>query len=418
MAIPPLVLRIVADSTGVAAGVAQTQSRIGRMRGFLQRNSMLIKGALIGGVVVGLAKSVGAAREAALAQAKLANSVKNSTKVSKDAVKGFMAQAEALRDLTGVDDEAIEGAQAVLVSMKLTEDQVKALTPRVVDLSEKMGIDLEAAAKAVGKSVNGSVGGLQRMAVVVDKAKAATDPYAATLEALSAAQGFAAKSARLEPWKKIGAQFEELTETIGTALLPVIRAVFNWINDKAIPWIKNMGSALREKLGPPLGRFWQVLKNDVWPALKNVWDLIRPVAKFVGGALVLAFQGAIEVLSAVAQWLSQVADGIQHVLDLWNKLPFTNGSGRTDVGDQPGLPENQQGGVNPFNPFGRQHGGWASAGRLYRVNEVGREYFRPATSGTIVPVGEGSPPVVNVYIGEEKVEGIVIKALNRAAART
>ena len=243
MAIPPLVLRIYADSSGVKKGVAQAQTQVGGMRGAIQKNSALIKTALIGGVVVGLKLSVDAAREAATAQLALRNSIANSKSVTAGATAEFTKQADALRDLTGVDDEAIIGAQSLLVQMGLTEDQVKSLVPRIVDLSVKMGIDMTTAAKAVGKSVNGTTGGLQKLGVVVDKTKASSDAYGATLDALGVAQGFAAKQAKLEPWKVLGAQFEELAEVIGEAILPVLRGVANVLRG-LIPVLRPVGKLL------------------------------------------------------------------------------------------------------------------------------------------------------------------------------
>jgi hypothetical protein len=166
------------------------------------------------------ADSVRAAIEADAMQRKLANSIENSTKVTADAIPVFQAQAQAIRDLTGVDDDAINSMQGFLIQMHLNQEQVSALTPLVVDLSTKMGISLEAAAKAVGKSVNGTTAGLQRMGVVVDKTQAKTDAYGATLKALGVVQGFAAQKAKAEPWVLLSMQFQELQEQVGRELLP------------------------------------------------------------------------------------------------------------------------------------------------------------------------------------------------------
>jgi hypothetical protein len=243
VAIPPLVLRIYADSSGVRAGVAQTQRQVGGLKNSISQNSALIKTAIIGGVVFGLKASVDAAREAATAQLKLQNSIQNSKVVSGDAAKAFTEQANALRDLTGVDDEAIIGAQAFLVQMGLTEQQIKTLTPLMVDLSVKMGVDLNTAAKVVGKSVNGTTGGLMKMGVIVDTVKAKTDAYGATLDALGVAQGFAAKQAKLEPWKQLGAQFEELLEVVGEAILPTLRQLTNILRF-LLPVVRRLGPYL------------------------------------------------------------------------------------------------------------------------------------------------------------------------------
>ena len=293
MAIPPLVLRVVADSSGVKRGVVQAQQQVGGLKSTIQKNSALIKTALIGGFAVGLKVAVDAAREANTAQLSLQNSIQNSSKVSAGAAQAFTEQANALRDLTGVDDEAIIGAQSFLVQMGLTETQVKSLTPLITDLSVKLGVDMTTAAKAVGKAVNGNVGGLQRMGVVVDKAKAATDPYVATLDALGVAQGFAAKQAKAEPWRVLQAQFEELMETVGQAVIPFMK-VLAGVLKAILPVLRQLGPLL-VAAAAGFAAWWTVGKiaallawaTSFAPALTG----IALAASSVGGPLALVAAG-------------------------------------------------------------------------------------------------------------------------------
>ena len=56
----------------------------------------------------------------------------------------------------------------------------------------------------------------------MDQTKAQTDAYGATLDALGVSQGFAAKSAKAEPWRKLGSEFEELGEELGKHLIPFV----------------------------------------------------------------------------------------------------------------------------------------------------------------------------------------------------
>src|SRR6185369_10366981 len=105
---------------------------------------------------------------------------------------------------------------------KLTGEQVQELTPRVVDLAAKYNIDLQTAFKAVGKATQGNAGILSRYGVTIDEAALKADGFGATLKGLGVAQGFAADRAKAEPWRVLGAQFEEVAEKLGQALLPVI----------------------------------------------------------------------------------------------------------------------------------------------------------------------------------------------------
>jgi hypothetical protein len=80
---------------------------------------------------------------------------------------------------------------------------------------------------------------------------------------------------------------------------------------------------------------------------------------------------------------------------------------------------------------GRASGGNVSAGQLYRVNEAGMEAFRPAGSGTIIPLGQmaqaagggagGLTVVVNVHANDavlaDTVRGWVAQGVQEATAR-
>jgi hypothetical protein len=167
--------------------------------------------------------SVHAAIQAQQAQDQLTNSVENSKAVTASSIPVFNQQSQAVSNLTGVFQENVTGAQSMLVQFGLTQDQVTTLTPLVVDLSQKMGIDLNSAAKAVGKSVEGSAGSLNRYGIVVDKTQEKTNAFAATTQALSRVQGAAAEKLRSEPWLALQNDIHNTEVEVGQGLLPSIR---------------------------------------------------------------------------------------------------------------------------------------------------------------------------------------------------
>ena len=57
-----------------------------------------------------------------------------------------------------------------------------------------------------------------------------------------------------------------------------------------------------------------------------------------------------------------------------------------------------------------------TAGQAYMVGERGPELFVPRTPGTVVPEA-GGDTVINVRLGDEILERVVVRGLNRAAAR-
>jgi len=175
--------------------------------------------------VAGLAASVKAAIEANEAHLKLQNTWEHNAALADVSVQAFEDQAEALQLLTGTSDEAIIGAQALLGQFSLTGDEVQQLIPLIVDLSAKMGIDMAAAAKAVGKATEGNTAGLQRYGIVIDEVDGKGGEFAATLEGIGKFEGFAADRADEEPWRVLAAQFDELAEDIGNVLIPFMQDV-------------------------------------------------------------------------------------------------------------------------------------------------------------------------------------------------
>jgi hypothetical protein len=208
----------------------------------------LAQAALLGvgvAAVAGAALSVKAAIEANEAHLKLQNTFKNNEALSDSSVAAFERQADALRDLTGVDDEAIISGQALLGQFDLTGKQVMDLTPLVVDLSAKLGIDLDAAFKAAGKAATGNTGALARYIGAIEVGSTKSETFTNVLDKLGRAQGFAAERAEAEPWRVLGAQFEELAEVVGQAILPALQGLTDIIID-LIPVVEAVGSAIAD----------------------------------------------------------------------------------------------------------------------------------------------------------------------------
>jgi hypothetical protein len=73
------------------------------------------------------------------------------------------------------------------------------------------------------------------------------------------------------------------------------------------------------------------------------------------------------------------------------------------------------------DPRQRQHGGPVSAMQPYIVGERGPELFVPHASGTVVPndklAAASSSQPINIYLGDEILERVVVRGMNRAAVR-
>lgn len=135
-------------------------------------------------MLAGFYKAGQAAEEANKAHLKLDNTLANAPQLAGANKQAFLDQASALQKVTVADDEAVIGIQALLGQFGLAQSEITDLTPLVVDLAQKMGVDFDTAAKMVGKSVEGSAGALKKAGIEVDATAFATDHYGATVDAL------------------------------------------------------------------------------------------------------------------------------------------------------------------------------------------------------------------------------------------
>ena len=140
-------------------------------------------------LVGGLFKLAQQSEEAEIQQTKLENSIKNSDQAFKNNGKALTDLATGLQQVTAADGDAIVGAESLLVQFGLTEEQVKTVTPLVVDLSRKLGIGLDQAAKMVAKSIGGSSGALKKAGIQIDESRLKTDAFSATVDALAGSVG-------------------------------------------------------------------------------------------------------------------------------------------------------------------------------------------------------------------------------------
>ena len=142
-------------------------SGLRRSMGALRNNLLLVSFAL-GGFVTGIAKAVSAANEQELAEKKLATALGRRS-------QALLDQASALQTQTAFGDEAIISAQALIAAFIDDEEQVKAATEATLDLAAAKGMDLNAAADMVAKSLGSSTNALGRYGIEVKGAVGSTE---------------------------------------------------------------------------------------------------------------------------------------------------------------------------------------------------------------------------------------------------
>jgi hypothetical protein len=185
-----------------------------------------------------------AAIETEAAQARLATLLRNTGLASEEQIEGLNAQAAALERVGVAAGSNITVLQAQLATFDLSADAIKTLTPAIVDyvIAEKGAAatsgDFQAAANGLAQALQGNFGALSRVGFVLDdvtKEMIANGTEAERAAALvdvlgSTYDGFNEKARETAAGglQVLKNQFGAIKESVGTALLPVLRTFIDW----------------------------------------------------------------------------------------------------------------------------------------------------------------------------------------------
>lgn len=178
------------------------------------------------------------------AEARLLTALKN----RHDVQQRLIAQAAEIQSRTVYGDEAIIEQQAYLAALGLTEEQIRDTIEASVQLAAAMGMELESAVRNLAKTYSGMAGELGESMPAL---RELTEEQLKSGEAIRLVnreyKGFAetvaeAGSGKLQQLKnKVG----DLAEKLGTALLPIITKVTEWLG-KLIDWFSGLSPATQE----------------------------------------------------------------------------------------------------------------------------------------------------------------------------
>lgn len=231
--------------------------------------------------------SITAYTDAQTSLVKLQNTLDNMPALANETTAAYEKQANAIERATGADADFILEAQSMLGTFRLTGEEIRGLTPLVVDYSQKFGVDMVKAAVAVGKAADGNRSALQKQGVSIDEAKFKADRYGAIMDALASQVGGFAEDqavAGVNAAERLEVAFGALSEAFGRGL----------VGDKA---------------GEDVAELTELL-YDLEPAAEQAGDAVTYLAT---NTVDFLFQAAAAGKSALGQ-LSSVQ---QTVYDEW-----------------------------------------------------------------------------------------------------
>lgn len=272
---------------------------------------------------------VKAAIEDEQAQAQLARTLQAATGATNDQIASTEKYISKMQLATGVADTDLRKAlsRLSLSTNDLTEAQD--LLSLALDISKATGKDLDGVANALGKAFDGQTTALGKLGIGLSSAELKTMTFKDVQTRLSDLFGGAAATNAETFQGKIDImrqRFAEFQESIGSAVIPILMKLFEFIDTKLSPafqWLKTNA----------IDPVWNAIMRNK-EAFQAFGEIITTyVVPLLGGALAGALKlvanlaaGVIDVIGKVAQGIVVLVNGaiagINALIAVYNAIPF------------------------------------------------------------------------------------------------
>lgn len=215
------VFTLETDSTKLDAGVDKAGAKVGALGGTFSKTHAVVGAftGIMGGAVVGaLSDAARAAADDEASVASLAQSITNTGANYDDYVGTLDDVIKKGQDLAYSDDET-RGALQMLTEETGSVDEAMKRLPATMDLARAKHIDLEAAAKLLGKVSDENTKGLKRLGIVMEDGATATDVLA-KVQQVAGGQAVAYGNSTKGSIDKVHDAIGEFVEGIGKSLGP------------------------------------------------------------------------------------------------------------------------------------------------------------------------------------------------------
>jgi hypothetical protein len=295
------------------------------------------------------------------AQTQLALALENATGATQAQIKATEQSILQMSLATGVADDDLRPALGRLVRSTSDTEKAQQLLAQALDISTATGKPLEAVANALGRAYDGNTTSLGRLGIGLSAAELKTMSFEQVQSRLSDLFGGAA-AANANTYAgqiaRVQVAFDEAKETIGTALLPILGKLLDFINQAALPAINAFSGAFSLTKGDGFGKVISdvatVIKNVATPIfeamrtqfgkvkdvivdnkenLQAFFEVVKFVAPIIGKVLGAAVSviGEVatvvltiisKVLGAIKPLLNTAIDGINLIIKGYNAIQF------------------------------------------------------------------------------------------------
>lgn len=342
MAVGAVVARIISQYSDKGTKAAQRDiAKLGKnIDKFASRvtKSFAIATAASAAFAVKIGKdAVRAASEDSKSAAVLAQTLKNVTGATTDGIAAVEEYIEKQQIAAGVADSELRQSFAALTTATGNVSDAMYLQNIALDTAAGTGKDLQTVTLALVKAQNGNIGALKRLGIPLDESIVKSKDFAAATEALTQAYGGQAKVlADADPFKRLQLSYQEVLETLGYSLLPVIKEFVEYLQSDVLPQVERWVNQNKDELQSALKGSLEVLKV-FGKTLVTVFSLVeKNKGVFIAlAASIVALSGIAKISNAVIaiQGLSTALSGVLTKLGLIVPAAGSAGTALTVAGN-------------------------------------------------------------------------------------
>jgi hypothetical protein len=218
-----LVIKINGDVKNYQDALEKAQEKTAALEDSLKKVAT-VSGVAFAGLTASIYLNVKAFAEADAANQKLTLALQNQGIYSDELKQNYDAQANALLELTGIDDDATKASLALLQSFLGQIPIADKLTMAIADLAAAQGIDFASATEIVGRAIQGNVMALNKMGVEIDDNISKQQRIEQVIERVGQKFGGQAQAinGNLAGLQLLKIRFGDVSEAIGERLLPIV----------------------------------------------------------------------------------------------------------------------------------------------------------------------------------------------------
>lgn len=264
-------------------GLKQAQAQFGAFGSSMKK---LVGGAIaavsIGAVVSTLTSAAKAASDDAKSQILLAQQMRNTAQASDEQIASVENSISALSVMAGVADDQLRPAMASLVRATGDVSQAQDLLGVSLDVAAATGKDLQSVSLAIGKATAGQTSQLFRMIPALK----GSDDWMGKLRESTA--GMAEAAGNADPYMRLTVVFDELKETLGKAVLPLINVMIDALV-QLTPILTTVFNALQpvfDSIKPLIERLTPIMNRVIGTLGRLISQLLPPIMSVIDALLV------------------------------------------------------------------------------------------------------------------------------------